>query len=161
MIIASASQFHVYLQWGQRPFSIVSCLNSVLDVKAVVAAFNQEKALVGAFSMIIHHRRLIVYSTNLHARIVQNCAELHELAIVLAISGDLGTRLALPRVEEDDGSQLGQSPHSLPPSASSKLSGHKFAIKAQCTYLISRRLFPMASKRKDIWKCLDSKSDLS
>ena len=25
---------------------------------------NQEKALVGAFSMIIHHRRLIVYSTN-------------------------------------------------------------------------------------------------
>ena len=110
--------------------------------------------------MIIGHRQLIVYSTNLHARIVQNCAELcrtvqncaelHELAIVLAISGDLGTRLALPRVEEDDGSQLGQSPHSLPPSASSKLSGHKFAIKAQCTYLISRRLFPMASKRKDI-----------
>ena len=24
MIIASASQFHVYLPWGQRPFSIVS-----------------------------------------------------------------------------------------------------------------------------------------
>ena len=34
-------------------------------MKAVlVAAFNQEKALVGAFSVIIHHRRLIVYSTN-------------------------------------------------------------------------------------------------
>ena len=29
------------------------CLNSVLNVKAVVAAFNQEKALVGAFSMIV------------------------------------------------------------------------------------------------------------
>ena len=29
-----------------------TCLNSVLNVKVVVAAFNQEKALVGAFSMI-------------------------------------------------------------------------------------------------------------
>ena len=28
------------------------CLNSVLNVKAVVASFNQEKALVGAFSVI-------------------------------------------------------------------------------------------------------------
>ena len=28
------------------------CLNSVLYVKAVVAAFNQEKALVGTFSVI-------------------------------------------------------------------------------------------------------------
>ena len=40
--------------WGQRLFSIV--LNSVLNVKAVVAAFNQEKALVGAFSMITNLR---------------------------------------------------------------------------------------------------------
>ena len=32
-------------------------------MKAVVAAFNQEKALVGAYSVIIHHRRLTVYST--------------------------------------------------------------------------------------------------
>ena len=31
-------------------------------MKAVVAAFNQEKALVGAFSVIIQLRRLIVYS---------------------------------------------------------------------------------------------------
>ena len=29
------------------------CLNSVLNVKVVVAAFNQEKALVGAFSVIV------------------------------------------------------------------------------------------------------------
>ena len=29
------------------------CLNSVLNVKAVVAAFNQEKDLVGAFSVIV------------------------------------------------------------------------------------------------------------
>ena len=36
--------------------SIVSqskCLNSVLNVKALVGAFNQEKALVGAFSVIV------------------------------------------------------------------------------------------------------------
>ena len=31
---------------------LTKCLNSVLNVKAVVAAFNQEKALVGAFSVI-------------------------------------------------------------------------------------------------------------
>ena len=35
---------------NQRLFSIVSY---VLNVKAVVAAFNQEKALVGAFSVIV------------------------------------------------------------------------------------------------------------
>ena len=35
-------------------------LNSVLNVKAVVGAFNQEKALVGAFSMIVQLHRLIV-----------------------------------------------------------------------------------------------------
>ena len=46
MIIASRTQFHVERPWGQRPFSIVS-------VKAVVAAFNQEKALVGAFSVLV------------------------------------------------------------------------------------------------------------
>ena len=28
------------------------CLNSVLNVKALVGAFNQEKVLVGAFSVI-------------------------------------------------------------------------------------------------------------
>ena len=32
------------------------CLNSVLNVKAVVAAFNQEKALAGAFSVITNLR---------------------------------------------------------------------------------------------------------
>ena len=40
--------------------------HSVLYVKAVVAAvFNQEKALVGAFSVIVQLHRLIVPSTNL------------------------------------------------------------------------------------------------
>ena len=35
------------------------CLNSVLNVKAVVAAFNQEKALVGAFSVITNLRMVL------------------------------------------------------------------------------------------------------
>ena len=47
MIIASRTQFHVERPWGQR---------SVLNVKAVVAAFNQDKALVGAFSLITNLR---------------------------------------------------------------------------------------------------------
>ena len=32
-------------------------------MKAVVAAYNQEKALVGAFSVIVQLHRLIIYST--------------------------------------------------------------------------------------------------
>ena len=35
---------------------LVWCLNSVLNVKALVGAFNQEKALVGAFSVITNLR---------------------------------------------------------------------------------------------------------
>ena len=35
-------------------------LNSVLNVKAVVANFNQEKALVGAFSVITNLRMAFV-----------------------------------------------------------------------------------------------------
>ena len=48
MTFASRTQFHV-----ERP-----CLNSVLNVKAVVAAFIEEKALVlvGAFSVIMNLR---------------------------------------------------------------------------------------------------------
>ena len=37
---------------------LAKCLNNVLNVKAVVAAFNQEKALVGAFSVIVQLHRL-------------------------------------------------------------------------------------------------------
>ena len=44
MTFASASQFHIYLLLGQRPFSIVFLL---------VRAFQEEKALVGAFSVIV------------------------------------------------------------------------------------------------------------
>ena len=52
MIIAPESQFHVYLLWGQCQFNIL-IVNSVLNVKAIVAPFNQEKALVGTFSVIV------------------------------------------------------------------------------------------------------------
>ena len=38
------------------------CLKCVLNVKALVGAFNQEKALVGAFSVIVQLHRLIVYT---------------------------------------------------------------------------------------------------
>ena len=45
MIIAPRTQFHVYLPWGQHPFSMM-CLNSVLilNVKALVGAFNEKEA---------------------------------------------------------------------------------------------------------------------
>ena len=36
---------------------------SVSNVKVLLGTFNQEKALVGAFSVIVQLHRLIVYST--------------------------------------------------------------------------------------------------
>ena len=48
MITVSAFQFYrgvnVRLAW---------CLNIILNVKVLVGTFNQEKALVGAFSVIV------------------------------------------------------------------------------------------------------------
>ena len=38
---------------------LAQCLNSVLNVKALVGTFNQEKALVGAFSVIVQLHRLL------------------------------------------------------------------------------------------------------
>ena len=58
MTFASASQFHVYTYCGVKA-RLAYCLNSVLNVKALIGAFNQEKALVGAFSMIVQFHRLI------------------------------------------------------------------------------------------------------
>ena len=43
MIIVLVFQFHIYLPW----------VNSVLNVNVVLCAFDQEKALVGAFSVIV------------------------------------------------------------------------------------------------------------
>ena len=41
----------MYLLFFQAHLAL--CLNSVLNVKALVGTFNQEQALVGAFSVII------------------------------------------------------------------------------------------------------------
>ena len=41
-----------------------------LNVKAVVAAFNQEKALVGAFSVITNLRMELFWSTSGHRALV-------------------------------------------------------------------------------------------
>ena len=47
MTFASRTQFHIERQWG---------LKSVLNVKAVVATFNQENALIGVFFVITNLR---------------------------------------------------------------------------------------------------------
>ena len=39
-------------------------------MKALIGTFNQEKALIGAFSVIVQLHRLIVYSTNRHVTLV-------------------------------------------------------------------------------------------
>ena len=50
MTFVSASQFYVHLPWVNA--CLAKCLNSVLTVPALEGTFNQEKALVGAFSVI-------------------------------------------------------------------------------------------------------------
>ena len=45
---------------------MAECLNRFFHVKAVVAAFNQKKVLVGAFSVIVQLHQLFVCSTNHH-----------------------------------------------------------------------------------------------
>ena len=55
MIIASISKFHVYILWVNA--CLAQCPNSVLNVKALVGAFYQEKALVGSW---------IIFSSNVH-----------------------------------------------------------------------------------------------
>ena len=44
MIIVSGTQFHFYLPWVNA--HLAQCLDSVLNVKALVGDFNQEKAVV-------------------------------------------------------------------------------------------------------------------
>ena len=55
MTFASLSQFHVYLPWLNTWFE--KCLNSVLNVKALIGTFNQEKAIVEDFSVIVQSSR--------------------------------------------------------------------------------------------------------
>ena len=54
MIIVSASHFHVYLLTGGVNVNVhLAECHSVLNVKALIDTFNQDKALVGAFSVIV------------------------------------------------------------------------------------------------------------
>ena len=48
MIFGLPFQFDVYFTVG-----LALCLDSILYVKALIGTFNQEKALVGAFSVIV------------------------------------------------------------------------------------------------------------
>ena len=58
-------QFHVYLLWVNT--HLAQCLNSALYVKA--CAFNQEKAPVGAFSVIVKSSLTFVWSSSTIASI--------------------------------------------------------------------------------------------
>ena len=57
---------------------LAKCLHSVLNVKALLGAFNQEKALVGAFSVIVQLHRLI------HLRHYFQLSPLHSSIPVMA-----------------------------------------------------------------------------
>ena len=106
MIIASASQFHVYLPRGQRLFSIV---------KVQVGPFNQEKVLVGVFSVIV---KTNCETDGSSAALVNvDLVQLHELpdAVehVVVLGG--GARHLLDdggHVAEDRGVQQGWEHHS-------------------------------------------------
>ena len=71
---------------------------SVLNVKVLVAAFNQEKALVGAFSVIVQLRRLIVNSTSCN---IQAAHRVHHVlaAVVRPAVAAPPVRLAPARVQ--------------------------------------------------------------
>ena len=47
-------------------YAFILSLNSVLNVEALVGAFKQEKALVGALSVIVKSSRILVLSSALH-----------------------------------------------------------------------------------------------
>ena len=57
LVLQTIHRFHVNLPWVNT--RLAQCLNSVLNVKALVDAFNQEQDLVGAFSVIVQLHRLI------------------------------------------------------------------------------------------------------
>ena len=51
MTIVLVSQFHICLPWVNA--QLAQCPNGVLNLKALVGAFNQQKALLRAFSIIV------------------------------------------------------------------------------------------------------------
>ena len=56
----SASQFQIYFFVYVLCLFIIVYFNTFLNVKTLVGAFNKEKALVGAFSMIVISSRNFV-----------------------------------------------------------------------------------------------------
>ena len=61
MIIVSPSQFHSTFNMLRRLFS-----DSVSNVKALVGTFNQDKALMGAFSVIVKTSPEVLYSSEIY-----------------------------------------------------------------------------------------------
>ena len=58
MTNALVSQLYVYLLWVND--CLAKCLNRFLNVKVLVCTCKQEKALVGAFSVIVKTSRTFV-----------------------------------------------------------------------------------------------------
>ena len=58
------------------------CLNSVLNVKAVIGAFNQEKALVGAFS-VITNLRMELFEALVNSNLVSQYSKSHSIFSLL------------------------------------------------------------------------------
>ena len=63
-LVSIVSEFHIYLEWVNA--HLQKCLNRFLNVKTLVGTFNQEKALVGAFPVIVQLHRLFGYSTTFY-----------------------------------------------------------------------------------------------
>ena len=66
MTFVLACQFHMYLPWVSA--HLPWCLNSVSNMNALVGTFNQEKALVGAFSVIVKLQYPVFSTERRHKR---------------------------------------------------------------------------------------------
>ena len=64
MTLESALQFHIYFYLLWVYAHLAYCLNRVLNVKELVGAFNPEKALVEAISVIVTSSRTFVCSSS-------------------------------------------------------------------------------------------------
>ena len=75
MTFMSGTQFYIYLLWVNA--LLAKCLNRVLNVKVVVAAFNQEKAILGAFSVIVKLKTSwrFLYSSTTNDECILRCCK--------------------------------------------------------------------------------------
>ena len=75
MTFMSGTQFYIYLLWVNA--LLAKCLKSVLNVKVVVAAFNQEKAILGAFSVIVKLKTSwrFLYSSTTNDKCILRCCK--------------------------------------------------------------------------------------